>query len=305
MNFLKKTIKIISILLLTILIFFLLISLKNNPHSKTENEQIPAETSQPAAKVHIMDYNIRCLAPSDLNTKSWSYRADLVASGIKKDAPGIIGFQEVTKSQYEFLCDNLNQYDSIIMYRDTAVNSEGCPIFYQTDLYTLIDSGSFWLSETPDKMSKNWNSSQYRVCSYVILKDNASEKEFAVFNTHLDHASNAAKINGIKLIMSKISEYGTLPIVLMGDFNSNEDSKTYEIATETLLDTKYQTPNTMTSCTYQNWGKSLNRKCIDYILISDTGFTVNSYKVITDTYNGVYASDHFPVSVSLTLSGSE
>ena len=305
MNILKKTIKLISILLLTILICFFLIFLKKHSHSKAENGQIPEKTSQPTAEIHIMDYNIRYLTPSDSDTRNWSYRAGLIANGIEKDAPGIIGFQEVTKSQYTFLCETLTNYDSIIMYRDSSKNAEGCPIFYETDLYTLIDSDSFWLSETPNEMSKSWDSSQYRVCSYVVLKDNASEKEFAVFNTHLDHASNAAKINGIQLILAKIAEYDVLPVILMGDFNSNEDSMTYEIATATLLDTKYQTANTMTSCTYQNWGKSLDRKCIDYIMVSDTGFTVNSYKVITDTYNGIYASDHFPVTVSLTLAGSE
>ena len=57
----------------------------------------------------------------------------------------------------------------------------------------------------------------------------------------------------------------------------------------------------MTSCTYQNWGEALNRDCIDYVMISKSGFKVNSYKVVTDTYDGVYSSDHFPLSVSLTL----
>lgn len=57
----------------------------------------------------------------------------------------------------------------------------------------------------------------------------------------------------------------------------------------------------MSSCTYQNWGEDLNRNCIDYVMISPDTFDVNYYKVITDTYDGVYTSDHFPLLVSITF----
>lgn len=57
----------------------------------------------------------------------------------------------------------------------------------------------------------------------------------------------------------------------------------------------------MTSCTYQNWGEDLDRNCIDYVMISLDTFDVNYYKVITDTYGGVYTSDHFPLLVSITF----
>lgn len=87
----------------------------------------------------------------------------------------------------------------------------------------------------------------------------------------------------------------------MGDLNAEEYTETYHSATEFFLDAKYQTEDTMTSCTYQNWGKALDRDCIDYVMVSFEGFHVNSYKVVTDTYDGVYTSDHFPLSVSLTL----
>ena len=89
--------------------------------------------------------------------------------------------------------------------------------------------------------------------------------------------------------------------MLMGDLNAKESSKTYMSATEAFLDTKYQTENTMTSCTFQAWGTELDRDCIDYILVSKEGFAVNSYKVVTDTYDGVYVSDHFPLVAELVL----
>ena len=89
--------------------------------------------------------------------------------------------------------------------------------------------------------------------------------------------------------------------MIMGDFNVEEDTETYRSATENFLDVKYQTENPIKSCTYQDWGKRLDDDCIDYIMISKTGFRVNSYNVVRTTYDGVYPSDHFPITASLTL----
>lgn len=271
------------------------------PHYKEVKTEIELQDIYAENELRVMSCNVRCIAPTDLGKKSWFYRANLVVQGIQNEQPGVIGFQEVTKWHYSYLSDCLPMYDSIITYRDEAFNSEGCPIFYRSDIYTLIDKGSFWLSETPEVMSKDWGSACYRICSYAILKDNATETEFVVFNTHLDHISDEARINGIQVVLDKIKEFGDLPAVLMGDLNAEENSQTYKSATENFLDAKYQTENTMTSATYQRWGKELDNDCIDYVMISKTGFKVNSYKVVTDTYDGVYSSDHFPLVASLSF----
>lgn len=271
------------------------------PHFLNSKTEIAVQDIYAENELKVMSCNVRCIAPTDLGKKSWFYRADLIIKGIQNEQPSVIGFQEVTKWQYDYLCKTLGVFDSVITYRDDAFNSEGCPIFYRSDIYTLIDKGSFWLSETPEVMSKDWGAAHYRICSYAILKDNATETEFVVFNTHLDHISDEARINGIQVVLDKIEEFGSIPAVLMGDLNAEEDSETYKSATENFLDAKYQTENTMTSATYQAWGAKLDSDCIDYVMVSKTGFKVNSYKVVTDTYDGVYSSDHFPLVASLSF----
>lgn len=150
-------------------------------------------------------------------------------------------------------------------------------------------------------MSKDWGAACYRICSYVILKEKQTGLEFVVFNTHLDHVSDTARINGIGVVLDKIAQFGSLPAMIMGDFNAKEDSETYRSATENFLDVKHQTDNTDSGCTYQDWGTQLDRECIDYIMISKAGFKVNSYHIVRNTYDGVYPSDHFPICASLTL----
>lgn len=272
------------------------------PHYKKAKQSITMDTSAlSAGEIRIMSANVRCLNPQDLGKKSWFYRADLILKNIEAEAPTVIGFQEVTKWQYAYLCDTLSGYDSVITYRDDTLYSEGCPVFYNTSLYNLKDKGSFWLSETPEVMSKGWDAACYRICSYVILEEKENGKQFVVFNTHLDHVSDTARINGIRVVLDKIAQFGGLPSVIIGDLNAAEDSETYRSVTENFLDAKYQLENPQISATYQNWGTELDRPCIDYCMISKTGFTVNSYKVVQTTYDGVYPSDHFPLSVSLTL----
>ncbi len=260
-------------------------------------------TSKPAdtGTIRVMSSNVRCINTTDLGKKSWFYRADLIIKNIENQTPSIIGFQEVTKKQYAYLTECLTGFDSVIEYRDNAKNTEGCPIFYRTDCYKLIDKGSFWLSETPEKMSRDWGSACYRICSYVILEDLSSQKQFVVFNTHLDHISDEARIKGIGVVLDKIAQFGGLPSMIMGDFNAGEDSTTYKNVTKDFLDAKYQLENPMISCTFQDFGKDLDHECLDYFMISKTGIKVEDYKVVTDTYDGVYPSDHFPIFAEFKL----
>ena len=251
-------------------------------------------------KLKIISYNVLCYGRDGF---FWTGRKDMVTGILNREHPDSFGLQESHYDWMKTVCAAMPDYAYVGAGRDDGKkDGEFSPVFYLKDKFELLDSGTFWLSETPDEMSKDWGAACYRICSYAILRDKATLKEFVVFNTHLDHVSDEARINGIGVVLDKISEFGEKPAILMGDLNAEESSETYKSATQSFLDVKYETQNTMTSCTYQNWGKSLNRNCIDYVLISKTGFTVNSYKVARDTYDGVYPSDHFPLSVSLLLS---
>ncbi len=257
---------------------------------------------QPAGeRITLMSYNLRCLTPLDLGEKSWFNRADRIAADLAEYRPGIIGFQEATRWQYDYFVDVLSGYDSVIEYRDTSVIAEGCPIFYHTGLYELIDKGSFWLSETPDVMSKDWGAAHYRICSYVILKERATGKELVVFNTHLDHVSDEARIKGIGVVLEKIQAFGGLPAVIMGDLNAQENSETYKSVTAHFWDAQYAAADSMTSHTYQNWGDPAKYKRLDYFMVSPEGIRVERYRVLSGQRDGIYTSDHCAIVCTLTL----
>lgn len=296
----KKAMTCILSILLAAVLCFGFVQFFYYPHylSGKKSLQIEAKTG---SEISIISANVRTYSPTDFFKRSWFYRADLLVETLAANTPDIIGFQEVTPVHYRYLKDALPQFESEIAYRDKKLLSEGCPIFYAKEKFTLLDKGSFWLSETPETMSKDWGAKCYRICSFVILQNKADGKKLVVFNTHLDHVSDEARIKGIGVVLEKIKQFGSLPSIIMGDFNATEESETYRAATESFLDAKYQTENTMSGATYQGFGESLNSENIDYFMISKTGINVHAYKIIRDTCDGVYTSDHFPIYLSISL----
>ena len=272
------------------------------PQYLLDKENYSAATKEETDVITVVSANVRCLSPEDLFKKSWFYRAPLLIQTLKNAAPDIIGFQEVTPVHKRYLDRALRGFDSVLLYRDNSLIHESCPIYYSESKFDLIDKGGFWLSETPDVMSKGWGAAFNRVCSYVILAQKTDGKQLVVFNTHLDNVSEQARINGIRLVLQKIEQFGGMPSIIMGDFNAEEDTETYRAATALFNDAKYQTADTDSGATYQGYGQSLNDENLDYFMLSKTGIETLSYKVLRDTYDGVYPSDHCPIRLDMKLS---
>ena len=290
----------IAILLLIAIVAFLFIQLFYLPSYLLDESRVEL-SNEISDEITIMSTNVRCYSPEDLFEKSWFYRAPLIIDDINQIKPDIIGFQEVTFVHYDYLKNAMPDYDSEIMYRDDFILSEGCPIFYRTDKYEKIDSGSFWLSETPDVMSKSWGAAHYRVCTYIILKDIDTAKEFVVFNTHLDHVSDEARIEGIKVVLDKIEEFGGIPAFLMGDLNAEPDSETI-ISTKDDFDDAHDIAGTADDgATYHKWGTRMDRERIDYIMISKGSCTVSEYRVHNNSHNGIFSSDHTSIYIKAKI----
>ncbi len=296
----KRALKIIGIALLLALVGFLVTQLLYLPKYLASDARVELSAEE-GDEITIMSTNVRCYAPDDLFKKSWFYRADLIIEDINSVKPDIIGFQEVTFMHYDFLKKAMPDYDSEIAYRDEWVLSEGCPIFYRTDKYEKLDSGSFWLSETPEVMSKDWGAAHYRICTYIILKEIATDREFVVFNTHLDHVSDEARINGIKVVLDKIAEFGNIPAFLMGDLNAEPDSETILSTQESFDDAHDIAAEADEGPTYHAWGTKMYRERIDYVMISKSDATVSEYRIVDNCHDGVWSSDHSSIYVKAKL----
>lgn len=295
----KLIIKFLSAILVAVLVFLFMVTFYLPGYLQTDAQVTLATESD--GTMTIMSTNVRYIAYDDFFKKTWFYRADYICEDINSVKPDIIGFQEATPVHYSYLQKIMIGYESENQYRDNFVLSEGCPIFWRSDKFEKIDSGSFWLSETPEVMSKDWGSEHYRVCVYVILREIATGKEFAVFNTHLDNTSDIARINGIQVILDKISEFGDLPSFLMGDLNAQEDSQTIQSTKENFDDAMRISPITEETPTYHDWGNDENAKRIDYIMISNGDAEVYEYHVVDNLHGEIYSSDHASIYIKTKL----
>lgn len=123
------------------------------PVTKVNPPVIPdAEITQ---KITVMSYNVYV---SGTGVKSPENRTPLVVENIKSASPDSFGLQEADEGWIERLSGSLSdEYAYVGIGRDSnSGGGEASPVFYKKDKFELVDSGTFWLSRTPEKASRGW-----------------------------------------------------------------------------------------------------------------------------------------------------
>ncbi len=224
---------------------------------------------------------------------------------IEKHAADSIGVQEADKWWTDSLEAALPQYARVGTYRDDGISlGESCSIFYLKDKYELVESGDFWLSETPDTPSWGWDGGCPRIATYAILRCKETGFVYAHFNTHFDHVGVVAQNESVPLLASRIAAIAPdIPVVLTGDFNTREGSDIYlKLLSCGLRDTKHMAKKYDDCATYHDYNPFVfNTKPIDYIFVNGYCSSVKTTVVDTNMIDLIYPSDHFPVIAELTL----
>ena len=251
----------------------------------------------------IISYNIRYDNRWD-KENLWSLRKNRLSQLLMDYDPSIFGIQEGLLNQVEWIDSTLKNYNYIGVGRDDGKGKgEFCAIYFDTTQYEVKENSTFWLSNTSDQVSVGWDAALERICTYGLFKKKMSDKMIWVFNAHFDHVGKTARKKSSELILKKIKEVNTqsLPVVLMGDFNSNPDSDPIKVLKNNLQDaleissTKLKGPQG-TFNGFDNTHLFDNR--IDYIFVKE--MKVLSYRHIDDRLsNNRHISDHLPVMISV------
>lgn len=255
-------------------------------------------------QIQVMTYNIKYANEND-GENSWSQRKDHLRDLLRFYEPEIFGVQEALAKQLEYLKKGFENYDFTGLGRDGKTRGEFSAIFFNTQKFEILKQGTFWLSETPGKVSKGWDAAFPRICSYAEFKDLETGKKFWVFNTHFDHIGVKAREKSARLISDKIKELNKeeLPFILMGDFNLEPESSEIQFLSEKFDDSKsvanlvYGPSGTFNGYHFM---QQVTRR-IDYIFTSKGDFDILKYAVLSDSKDLKYPSDHLPVLVSLII----
>lgn len=174
------------------------------------------------AQLRVMSYNIRYGTAND-GEDAWPNRKDPMIKFLASEKLDILGLQEALRYQIDELLEGLPEFKRSGVGRNDGKDSgEFSPVLYRHERFDAVREGTFWLSEKPDEAgSKGWDAQLPRVCSWIELKDRTTGEKLLAASTHFDHMGNQARVESGKLIVAKLKELaGSLPVVLVGDFNA-------------------------------------------------------------------------------------
>ena len=264
-----------------------------------------------AQELTVGSYNIRNRNSSDsIRGDVWTRRCRAICDLINWEQPDVFGTQEVLHRQLLDMLQNLDGYDYIGVGRDDGKqDGEYAAIFYKKDRVRLLESGNFWLNETPDRPALGWDAACIRICTWGRFLDLRSGKEFLFLNLHMDHVGKVARREAAKLVSQRIQQMaeGKRLTILTGDFNVDQRNEIYSIFTQSgLLKDCYEATRLRfaENGTFNNFDAASHTIYrIDHIFVTAAA-NVDAYAVRTDSYwtqnaDGTTTrrtpSDHYPV----------
>ncbi len=269
-----------------------------------EEESQPKPQPKEYTDISVISFNIRVDNAAD-GTNVWRNRRDAVVTMIERERPMLLGLQEAQPHQITYLSEHCPDYAWYGLGRDTgkvppATDSyaaeETMAIFWRTAELELLDKGTFWLSETPDQVSKGWDASYRRTCTWAGFRHKKSGQTCYFFNTHLDNDGKVAREESIKLLVSRMKTINSKRRVsfLTADFNSNVTDACFAPLHVYMRDAR---ANAAVSDDYPSWngyGASTGR--LDHVFFSGDNCTAREFRTLRGDYGVPYISDHYPVA---------
>ena len=244
-----------------------------------------------AQKLLVGTYNIRYDNPGDVQAgNGWVRRCPVICDMINFEQPDIFGTQEALIHQLRDMTRLLQGYAYIGIGREDGKEAgEHSAIFYKKDNIELLNSGNFWLNETPDKPKLGWDAACIRICTWGKFKDKQTKRQFYFFNLQMDHVGVVARREATKLVIRKIQEMAgnRIPVILTGDFNVDQTDETYRILSDSgILKDAYISAEQRfaENGTFNDFKPDLKTDSrIDHIFLSPR-FKVRHYGILTNSY---------------------
>ena len=255
-------------------------------------------------EIKVMSFNVRLNTTEDNYRNEWFYRKEACVELIKDQKPSVIGFQEAKYTdQWQYFVSGLaDDYEGWGVDRDNGEdnpkNGEVMGILYNKKTIKKLDGDTFWLSGTPDKVSKGWDGACNRTATWGIFEHIATGKKFCYINTHLDHKGTEAQKEGMKLIVKKFKEYNPdgYPQFLTGDLNVKSDNVALDVLKDYMVNTRSAAPKDRTDNNRTHNGFSTSGGSIIDHIYCTKDMQVVEYHTITENYGTAeYVSDHYPV----------
>lgn len=245
----------------------------------------------------VLSFNVRINVAND-GIHAWDFRKDKVIAYIESSDFDFIGLQEVGPGMYQELINDIKNYEFFGTGR--GMDNEAVPILVKKDKYKVIESKTFWLSDTPTVESRVPGSLFSRIMTYVVLEDH-EQKRISFFNTHLDYVSEDVCENQAKILSKMIDEITVKyqsPFILVGDFNQNPDSKAINYLTSKYKNI-YEKKDRI-GLTFHNFSNETKGLPIDYYFYSKQ-LKVIAFEIVHHQDQNFFLSDHYPLIAHFSI----
>jgi endonuclease/exonuclease/phosphatase family metal-dependent hydrolase len=263
-----------------------------------------------------MSFNVRGSFRDSGTKNSWRNRAASNIATIERHAPDLIGLQEAQRGNLSAYRKHLQRYAQVRgPGYGNVIPHDFNAILFDPKRLGLLDSGGFWLSETPERHSRSWETRVARSATWALFSILGTDLSIIHLNTHLDHVSALARQEGSKLIVERAADIANQtnlepPIIVTGDFNGRPGGATYENLTKSgFVDTYLSAGNregentfhAFRGVSYREAHPGRGPRRIDWILVKDPQgrLRVKSHRIIRDERSGIYPSDHYPILAEL------
>lgn len=232
----------------------------------------------------ILDYNVW------MHTAGQEARVRSVLQTIEDISPDLMGLQECTHEWMAFLTEKFSGEYGIVGEGRDGTNTDTDqfnPILYRKDKFTLIDSGTRWLSETPEiKYTKVPDSTYERIFTFAVLEEKSSGKQFVFISTHFDHQGGQA--DQASCMAASISQFRDMPMFMCGDYNGSGIANV--MRDYGYVNSKKVALNKVNDVATMSGGSE-----IDFIFTNGIESAVTYYEVGVENES----SDHFPVVIKV------
>ena len=267
----------------------------------------PGQSAEPLPPLRVLSFNIRFDSPNDKEGRSWAVRRELVSQLLKEDHPDLIGYQEALRPMLDELAEKVPGYQEIGVGRDDGkTKGEYAALWIRKERFTVEESGTFWLSDTPDvPNSKTWGNRITRICTWARLREKPTGKVLHFYNVHLDHESQESRLKGTLQILKHMeARTANAPWILTGDFNAGEDNPAITSVRNSPLQAVdswrplHPDVPAAVSGTFHAFTGVKNEAKIDYIFVPKSARVIDA-AILYNNRSGIYPSDHFPVRATI------
>jgi endonuclease/exonuclease/phosphatase family metal-dependent hydrolase len=272
------------------------------------------EPPGPPEPFSVLAFNVLCSFCGGAEYDTWDERLVYFDDIFARHDPDLIGLQELSFApEVDQMLELLPGYQALFHYREeTNFAYPDATILYRAERFELSSRGEYWLSPTPEVPSSTGFAQPQlpRLVQWAELRDRLSRRSLYFASTHVDNNAPSQELSAPLILERTAPWQAEMPVVVLGDFNSQPADLAYQLLTEGA---EGHPPLTNAQDGAASWGVDHNQPTepaydldarIDHIFLAPDpgGWTVERWAADLYVYGPEdrYPSDHWPIFARLT-----